>query len=297
MRSIALFVLCASVALPGFAQKKEILEMQRDLSLLQNEVRSMKSAMDEKFAALNVLVKEALDNAAKSNTSLAVLDKTIGDRLKEQASSLNGPVAGVNTKVDQMATEFALMKESVGELADLVRKLQSQLTDINTAVRTLNQPPAPPPAATSPQASSGPPAGMTSETLYQNALAAKSGNQLDFALLQFADYLKYYPDGSYAPNAQYHIGEILANQGKYDDAVTAFDAVVEKYGENSKTLDAMLSKGRALAKSGQRTAAVNEFRSLIKKAEASGQAALAKQELRALGMPYSAPTATRSRKR
>ncbi len=297
MRSIALFVLCACAAMPGLAQKKEIMEMQRDLSLLQNEVRSMKSAMDEKFAALNVLVKEALDNAAKSNTSLAVLDKTIGDRLREQATSLNAPVAGVNTKVDQMATEFALMKESVGELSDLIRKLQSQLTDINSAVRTLNQPPAPPPGASTPQASSGPPAGMTSETLYQNALASKSGNQLDFALQQFADYLKYFPDGSYAPNAQYHIGEILATQGKYDDAVTAFDAVIEKYGENSKTLDAMLSKGRALSKSGQRTAAVNEFRSLIKKSEASGQAALAKQELRALGMPYSAPAPTRGRKK
>jgi TolA-binding protein len=296
MRSIALFVVCSIAALPSFAQKKEVMEMQRDLSLLQNEVRSMKSAMDEKFAALNVLVKEALDNAAKSNTSLAVLDKTIGDRLRDQATSLNGPVAGVNTKVDQMATEFALMKESVGELSDLIRKLQTQLTDINNAVRIQSAPPAPP-SNGGPAATSGPPAGMTAETLYQNALASKSGNQLDFALQQFADYLKYYPDGSYAPNAQYHIGEILATQGKFDDAVTAFDAVIEKYGENSKTLDAMLSKGRALSKSGQRTAAVNEFRSLIKKAESSGQAALAKQELRALGMPYSGPTATRGRKK
>ncbi|MFN9430343.1 MAG: hypothetical protein ACK6DX_09375, partial [Acidobacteriota bacterium] len=53
-----------------------------------------------------------------------------------------------------------------------------------------------------------------------------------------------------------------------------------------------LEKGRALAKGGQRTAAVNEFRTLIKKSPNSPQSALAKDELKALGMPYSAPAAT-----
>ncbi len=294
MKLSSTLLLCLLLALPGLAQKKEILEMQRDLSLLQNEVRSMKSSMDEKFAALNVLVKEALDNATKSNTSLAVLEKTMGDRLREQQTALNAPVAGVNTKMDQMATEFALMKESVAELAEVLKKIQGQIKDLDTKVSTVNAPPPPPGPASG--TASGPPAGVSSETLYQNALQAKSGNQLDFAMQQLQDYLRFFPDGSYAPNAQYHIGEILATQGKFDEAVQAFDQVLEKYPDNSKTLDAMLSKGRALAKSGQRTAAVNEFRSLIKKSENSGQAALAKQELKTLGMPYTAPASARRKR-
>ncbi len=301
MRPIALFLLLVT-GVPVFAQKKEILEMQRDMSLLQNEVRSMKSAMDEKFAALNVLVKEALDNASKSNTSLAVLDKTIGDRLREQQTTLNAPVAGVSTKVDQMTTEFALLKESIAELSELVKKQQSQLSDMKTLLQLLKDPP-PPPSPTSNGAgavgtvSNAPPPGMTSESLYTSALQSKSGNQADFALQQFQDYLRFYPDASYAPNAQYHIGEIYFTQGKFDEAVQAFDAVLEKYPDNSKTLDAMLSKGKALAKSGQRTAAVTEFRSLIRKSDSSGQAALAKQELKALGMPYTAPAAPGRKKR
>ena len=128
MRPLALFTLAFVLAVPVFAQKDKILEIQRDVALLQNEVRSMKSSMDEKFAALNVLVQQSLDTANKSNTSLAILDKTIGDRLKDQQTSLQAPVAGVNTKVDQMATEFALMKESVSEVAELIKKLHSQLS-------------------------------------------------------------------------------------------------------------------------------------------------------------------------
>lgn len=287
MRSLLTAALLLSVPAASFAQKKEVQELIRDFALLQNDVRTMKSSMDEKFAALNVLVKEALDNATKSNTSLAVLEKTLSDRLRDQQSALNAPVAGVNTKMDQMTTEFALLKESVTEVGEMVKKLQTQLQDLDTKMTTLNAPPPPPPTPES--SPNTPPAGVTSESLYTNALQAKSGNQLDFAVQQFQDYLKFFPEGSYAPNAEYHLGEILASQGKYDEAVAYFDNVLEKYPDNSKTLDAMLSKGRALAKSGQRTAAVKEFRAIIAKSANSGQAGLAKQELKSLGMPYTPP--------
>ncbi|GAB4357885.1 MAG: hypothetical protein OHK0021_02180 [Bryobacter sp.] len=286
MRSLLTAALLLAVPAASFAQKKEVQELIRDFALLQNDVRTMKSSMDEKFAALNVLVKEALDNATKSNTSLAVLEKTLSDRLRDQQSALNAPVAGVNTKMDQMTTEFALLKESVTEVGEMVKKLQTQLQDLDTKMTTLNAPPPPPAPESSPNT---PPAGVTSESLYTNALQAKSGNQLDFALQQFQDYLKFFPEGSYAPNAEYHIGEIFSTQGKYDEAVAYFDNVLEKYPDNSKTLDAMLSKGRALAKSGQRTAAVKEFRAIIAKSANSGQAGLAKQELKSLGMPYTPP--------
>lgn len=290
MRPIALFILASVLAIPVFAQKDKILEIQRDVALLQNEVRSMKSSMDEKFAALNVLVQQTLDTSNKSTTALAILDKTISDKLKEQQSSLNAPVAGVNTKVDQMTTEFALMKESVGELTELIKKLQTQLSDMNNAVRTLAAPP-PAPAAAAPSAPTGPPAGVTSESLYTAALQAKNGGQLDFAARQLEDYLKFFPNESYAPNAQFNLGVVMVSQNRFDDAVKAFDAVLEKYPDYPKVLDAQLEKGRALAKSGQRSAAVNELRNLIKKSPTSGQATLAKEELKALGMPYTSPGA------
>lgn len=293
MRSIALFTLVSVLAVPVFAQKDKILEIQRDVALLQNEVRSMKSSMDEKFAALNVLIQQSLDTANKSNTALAILDKTMGDKLKEQQTSLNGPVAGVNTKVDQMTTEFALMKESVAELSELIKKLQSQMSDVKNAVTTMS---APPPAP-APAAPSGPPAGVTSESLYTAALQARNAGQLDFAAKQFQDYLAFFPNESYAPNAQFNLGLVLMSLNRFDDAVTALDTVLEKYPDYPKALDAQLEKGRALSKSGQRTAAATEFRNLIKKAPTSAQATLAKDELKALGLPYTTPAPAGRKKR
>ncbi|WP_031497725.1 tetratricopeptide repeat protein [Bryobacter aggregatus] len=298
MRSIALFtlpVLLTALAVPVLAQKDKILEIQRDLALLQNDVRSMKSAMDEKFAGLSVLVQQSLDTANKSTTSLAILDKSLGDKLREQQTSLNAPVAGVNAKVDQMTTELALVKESVSELSELIKKLQGQLVEMNNAVRIINTPPPTPSAPTA--SSSGPPPGISSETLYTNAVQAKNAGQLDFAIEQFQQYLKFFPDATYVPNAQLNLGDVLMTQGRFDEAVQYFDAILEQHPDFPKAPDAQLKKGKALLNAGRRTDAVNEFRNLIKKKENSEQAFLAKQELKALGMPYAAPAAPAPKKK
>lgn len=298
MRTCVLFLLSILLSVPAFSQKKETLELQRDLSLLQNEVRAMKSAMDEKFAAITVLSQQALEGTNKTNTALALLDKTLNDRLQAQQSSLNAPLAGVNTKIDQMTTEFALMKESVSELSELVKKLQTQLTDVNNAIRTLNsQPPPPAPAPSAATSPAGPPPGVTAESLFNSAVQSKSGGLMDLALQQFSDYLKWYPTTPFAPNAQFSVGEILYRQEKFDEAVKAFDAVIESYPDSNKVLDAQLAKGRSLAKSGQRTAAAAEFRNLIKKNELSRQAGDAKAELKVLGLPFAAPAAARKNRK
>jgi len=293
MRSIALFTLISALAIPVFAQKDKILEIQRDVALLQNEVRSMKSSMDEKFAGLSVLVQQSLDTVNKSNTALAILDKSMVDKLKDQQASMTAPVAGVNAKVDQMTTEFALMKESVAELSELIRKLQTQLSDVKNAVTTMSAPP----AAPAPAAPTGPPAGATSESIYTAAVQAKNSGQLDFAAKQFEDYIQFFPNETYVPNAHFNLGSVLVGLGRFDEAVESFDRVIEKFPDWPKVQDAQFEKGRALSKSGQRSAAVTEFRNLIKKAPTSSQAALAKDELKALGMPYSAPSAPAGRKK
>src|ERR1039458_8735753 len=61
-------LICPSLT---FAASKEIVELQRDLALLQEQVRSMQRSQDEKFSAIQVLVQQALDSANKTSTSVA----------------------------------------------------------------------------------------------------------------------------------------------------------------------------------------------------------------------------------
>ena len=144
----------------------------------------------------------------------------------------------------------------------------------------------------------GPPANLPPATvLYENATRDARGGKYDLALQEYQDYLKYYKDMDYAPNAQFNVGVIYFTQNNLESALSAFDAVLEKYPDNAKTPDALLMKGKTLVKMGRPTQGASEFRDLIKRFPNSDQATQAKAQLKALGLPYNSAPATTSKKR
>src|SRR5437763_147751 len=65
--TIASVILAATPA--AFAANKEMVELQRDMALLQDQVRSV----NDKLTTLSTLVQQALDNTRQSNTAIAVM--------------------------------------------------------------------------------------------------------------------------------------------------------------------------------------------------------------------------------
>jgi tol-pal system protein YbgF len=289
--------LLLTVSLPAFSQKEKIAEIQRDILLMQDQIRALQRSQDEKLAAMQVLIQQILDSANKANTSVAVLDAALRDRMREQEKMLGAPVANLGAKVDTMSTDFAGVREAVADLSARMGKLQNQIADVNSAVKMLAAPPPPPPATPgAPTTAGGPPAGASAESLYNGAMRDKSAGNADLAIEGFQNYLKWFGNTDLAPNAQYYIGEIKYLRGDLDGALMAFDTLLEKYPDNPKTSDAMLQKGRALVKAGFKAEARQEFTSLIKKFPNHENAAKAKTELAALNAPArGARTTTKKR--
>jgi tol-pal system protein YbgF len=287
----SIWLLAFVLALPCAAQKREIQDLQRDVALLQDDVKSMRKTLDESMTALKVLTQQILDTVNRINTGMAVMDNTVRDRLKEQEKNVVAPVAGVGTKIDQMTTEFSYVKETVTEMNTRMGKLERQVLDLGNSIKTLNAPPAPPDSSS---ATPGGAAGVSAEELYQNALRDKSAGHLEMALQQFAEYLRLFGTTESAPNAQYQIGEIYYQNGDYAPALKAFDTLLEKYPENNKTRDGMYMKGMALMKLARRTDAARQFQDLIDAYPNSEQAAKAKAQLR--GQNLSAPKAKAKKK-
>jgi len=281
MKHISRLALLGLLAVPMvFGQKKEILEMQRDILQMQDQVRSLQRSQDEKMAALQVLLQQTLDAANKANTATAVLEASLRDKLRDQEKNLVVPVAGLGSKVDQLSSDFSGVRESVADLSSRLGKLQNQVSDMSQAIRTISSPPPPPPGATTTM--SGPPTGVSAEQLYNAAMRDRTSGNADLAIAQYKDYLQYFGNSDLAPNAQYYIGEIEYLRGDYTAALAAFDKLLEAYPDNSKTSDALLLKGRALVKSGYKAEARTEFDALIKKFPSHENAAKARMELRAL---------------
>jgi len=283
-------VLSLLFPLACFAPSKEIVQLQRDMALLQDQVRTMQRAFDEKMAALTVLVEQTLDRVNKANTAVAVLESTVRDRLREQEKTLVAPVAGVSSKVDQMSDEFRFVREAIADMNSRVGKLQAQVVDLGNAVKIMQAPPPPPGESSVPA-----PSGVSAQALFSNAQRDQLGGNLDLALQQYQDYLRYFGNTDLAPVAQYSVGEIHYNKGDFDAALKAFDLVLERYPENQKTPDAMYMKGMALLKAGQRTAAAQEFRELLKRYPSGSLANRATAELKRLGYSATPPSSKKRR--
>jgi TolA-binding protein len=275
-----------------FGANKDIVELQRDLATLQDQVRTLQSSTDQKLAALTVLLQQTLEATNGGSRAVAVLDSRINDKLEKQAASVGQPIAVTSAKVDQMSNDFAGMRDALTDVVSRMGKLEQKLVELNNTVRTIQTPPTAPPT--------GPAAATTTlqppDTLYESALRDKMGGRPDVALKGFGDYVQAYGDTDKAPSAQFWIGQILLEQRDFPNAIKAFDQVLERWGHNPKTEEAMLKKGQALVLMDKRTDGATEFRQLLAKYPRSELAPKACSELKALGYNCTPPAAPKKKR-
>jgi TolA-binding protein len=281
-------ILACSLAPRLLAQKREdILSIQRDVAQLQDQVKQLQTSQDQKMAALESLIKQALEQSNQAAASMTTLQRTLTDRLNDQQNKVAAPIAVLGTKVDQSAEEMRAVRENLAALSNRLANLDNKLSDISSAVRTLSQPAAPPPPAggAPPAASSGPapPPGISAESLWLNAFRDYSSGKDDLAMMEFNDYLKYFPAAENAASAQYYVGQLYNRAKMYDDAVQAFDAVLERYPDNPKTPDALYGKADALLRAGHRPEAASEFKDFLTRFPTHSLARNAQAQLRELG--------------
>jgi TolA-binding protein len=279
------------------AQRREdILSIQRDVAQLQDQIKQLQTSQDQKLAALESLIKQALEQSNQASGSMAALQRTLTDRLNDQQSKVAAPIAVLGTKVDQSADDVRAVRENLAALSNRVANLDNKLSDISSAVRTLSQPPAvpPPPSIGGPPAAGAapiPPAGTSAESLWLNAFRDYSSGKDELAMMEFNDYLKYFPSAENAASAQYYVGQLYNRAKMFDDAVQAFDAVLERYPDNPKTPDALYGKADALAHGGHKAEAAAEFKDFLVRFPTHSLARNAQAQLRDLG------TAAASRQR
>src|SRR5712692_9664845 len=139
---------------------------------------------------------------------------------------------------------------------------------------------------------------MQAETTYTNAFRDYKGGKYDLAMQEFSDYLKYFGNTQFAPNAQFYIGDIYYRKHDYENALQAFDTVLEHYSDNNKTADAHYLKGMSLLSMGKRDAAAREFRDVNSRYPDAEVAAQARARLKELGLSTgTAAPASKGRKR
>jgi len=292
---ITALLLLLPAATTSFAANKEMQELQRDIALMQEDIRQLQRTVDKNMAAQQALIQQTLDTSNRTQNSMSVLDRTINDQIRGQITGGLAPIAGLGTRVDQVAQQVQTLGDAIQALNSSLQQIHTQINDLKTAVVALTPPAAPPPspATTDPNNPSptagglGPSAGgmppVPAEVLYQNARRDMDGGKPDLALAEFRDFIKYYPTSDLAANCQFYIGTIHYSRNEFEDAVKDFDAVLERYPKGNKTADAFYYKGISLVKMGRSRDARKEFTTVIQQFPRTEAADKAKAQMKVLG--------------
>ncbi|MGH9728625.1 MAG: tol-pal system protein YbgF [Candidatus Acidiferrales bacterium] len=281
---------------PADAVSREIIQIQQSIAQILQNQQDMRNDMASRFASMQTLVQQSLTSANQLNQNIGSLQKTIQDAQANSGASSTSTTQQMQGISDNMQD----MQARMGKLAQQITDIQSTLQQINAKVSggapatqapsgamgsnpynpgpdgSANQQPVsnPQPVA--------PPQGISGDTLYSNALRDLNSAHYDLSRQEFNDYLKNFPDGAFASNAQFYLGEIFYAQAQYSRAIEAYDGVILNYPRSSKVAPAMLEKGRALAQTNKKVSATREFRDLIRRYPGSDEAKKAASELRGL---------------
>jgi len=220
---------------------------------------------------------------------------------KEEVSSLE---ASVGRQLEQLLKSEADMQVRLQELSAQIEQLEAKLDDTNYRLAQLSQAiaatnqelksfrNAPPVYLTPPgegtAAEGGDPVAARPPTtepgsLYQTAYNDYLRGNYDFAVRQFEDYLRSFPETDLADNAVYWIGECYYRERRFRQAIEQFDQVLNRYPRSDKLPSAVLKKGYAHLELGERSQGVVQLRYVVREFPNSDEANLARDRLREIG--------------
>ena len=265
------------VAQPAYPVAKEIIQLQRDVALLQDMVRDLNRLMTERMAVMTQLVERNTDTTNKLGAALENVQRSLANAMTAQGQ-----------KIDSGQQHVQALSESLEDLKARQTRMGEQLVQIRQLLETIQAQP-------QPAAVAAPVVPPNPKDLYENALRDLQGGKNDLAMAGFTDYLKYFPETDLAGNAQFYIGEVYYRKSDYTSAIDAYNLVLDKYPRNNKAPTAHWKKAQALFETKQRDAAVRELRTLIRRFPNSDEAKLARDRLKTLGLTAEAraPAPTR----
>jgi tol-pal system protein YbgF len=268
---------------PASGVSREIVELQQSVAQLLQGQQDLRSSLEQKLTELHTLVGQSLDSQNRLSTEMAALQKNMQDAQ-----------ANAGAKVDTLATQSQGLSDNMQDLQARVGKVSQQISDVQnllqsidakipagTATGTSTANPtgsAPAPQAGAPSATPG----ISSDTLYQNALRDYNSGRYDLSRQEFSDFLKNFPDSDLAGNSQFYLGEIDFSQANYQDALAAYDMVLVNYPKSYKLAAASLKKGEAMMALGQKASAIRQFRSVVSRFPGTDESKRAESHLRQL---------------
>jgi len=180
--------------------------------------------------------------------------------------------ARLEFRIDSLTSEVRRVNQQIDALAAENRSLTARNAELEMKLKEIESPP--PPAQVSRQPA--PAADMS--TGYSRALAEYQRKSFSGAVAAFEALLKSGIQDDLADNCHYWVGESYYGMGRYSEAISHFDVVLD-YKKSEKKDDALLMIGNCYATMGNTAAARDAYNKLISSYPASSFAQRARDKL------------------
>ncbi len=272
LRLLVLALIAGPALAPADKKDDELLEIQRDVSALSEQVRALQKAQGDQAEAMKQFMQQSSGNSAQLVQEMGTLQKslatTLSNSIADQQHSIATSVSPLAAQMDALSKSMDALSATIAQMNRRFDSVDRQIKDISDKVSTINQPLPAPPAApgVGPEATGAPvPPGVTNTSLWENARRDYEKGYYDTAQKEFADFIRYFPNDTYAPSAGYYLGMISLHGTDFDGAADAFQKVIDTYPGNDKAQDALYQKGVALEKGGHKAEALTTYKEFVAK--------------------------------
>ncbi len=239
------------------------------------------------FTPASASVWSRLDILEKRVDAVSKMSQRI-DKLQTQNNQLNGEIEELKHQLEQMKEQQREMYldierrlgDSSGDAAD--SEISGQMDASPDDDATVAELPSRPHSVSS-QSAPAPAPKREEHDQYQHAYDLLMKKR-DFqkAIDAFQALLKTYPDGKYADNAQFWLGETYYAKNELDNALKEFQQLVDNYRDSPKVPDAVYKVGYIHKTKGDLEKARKVFEGLIEHYPNSPAARLAAMRLETL---------------
>jgi tol-pal system protein YbgF len=278
--------LLPALATPAAAQNREHLQLAAELRMLQEQNQQLNLALTQltdALKAVNARLDTSEDFQRRRFADQEVLIKNLGSDL----GTIRERTQDTDTRLRTLKDEIDALRQTFLSLPALIAQSQASaapLAPLDPANPNATAPPpdGAPPATARPPAPALPlpdTAGLSPNRVFDTAFSDYSSSQFPSAIAGFQQLLKNFPTAERADDAQFFIGESLANLNRLPEAIDAYNLVIQKYPSGDQVDMAYYRRGFVESLMGRADAAKATYEEVVKRFPNSQGAQLARQRL------------------
>lgn len=261
--SLCLFICaaCAFVILTGCASSEDTGKMQWDINELRSEIKELKktSKSTTRMEQLNSKLKEIEETQGLSGRTVSDLLIQV-QSLASEFQVLTGRFEESRYFSEKSSSELL---ESKDMLIEKMKALELAVSNLEKKIKRAQAAPPPVKKVTPPKKKAAP-AKVKKETpkkakkpdtatnvksavknTYMSAYQAFKEGEITKSRKAFTAIINDFPENDYSDNARFWIGETYYKEGKFEDAILAYQELFDRNPKSDKVPGAMLKQGLA----------------------------------------------------